>query len=49
MAACLGTEPDLPTIQADRGQLQQVFMNLVLDASEAIGRVVLQLLKATGW
>jgi signal transduction histidine kinase len=28
---------DLPPIQADRGQVQQVFMNLVLNAAEAIG------------
>jgi CheY-like chemotaxis protein len=30
-------EEDLPPIEADRGQLQQVFMNLVLNAAEAIG------------
>jgi CheY-like chemotaxis protein len=30
-------DPDLPPIQADRGQVQQVFMNLVLNAAEAIG------------
>ncbi len=30
-------EPDLPPIEADRGQMQQVFMNLVLNAAEAIG------------
>jgi two-component system, cell cycle sensor histidine kinase and response regulator CckA len=28
---------DLPPIEADRGQLQQVFMNLVLNSAEAIG------------
>ena len=28
---------DLPAIEADRGQIQQVFMNLVLNAAEAIG------------
>ncbi len=27
----------LPAIEADRGQVQQIFMNLVLNASEAIG------------
>ena len=30
-------EPDLPLVEADRGQVQQVFMNLVLNAAEAIG------------
>ena len=30
-------EPDLPPIEADRGQVQQVFMNLALNAAEAIG------------
>ncbi len=30
-------EEGLPPIEADRGQLQQVFMNLVLNAAEAIG------------
>ena len=30
-------EPNLPLVEADRGQLQQVFMNLVLNAAEAIG------------
>jgi PAS domain S-box-containing protein len=30
-------EPDLPAIQADAGQLQQVVMNLVTNASDAIG------------
>jgi two-component system, cell cycle sensor histidine kinase and response regulator CckA len=29
--------PDLPPIEADRGQVQQVFMNLALNAAEAIG------------
>lgn len=28
---------DLPAIEADRGQVQQILMNLVLNASEAIG------------
>jgi signal transduction histidine kinase len=28
---------DLPPIEADPGQMQQVFMNLVLNAAEAIG------------
>ncbi len=28
---------DLPSVLADRGQVQQVFMNLVLNAAEAIG------------
>ena len=30
-------EPNLPTVEADAAQLQQVVMNLVLNASEAIG------------
>jgi nitrogen-specific signal transduction histidine kinase/CheY-like chemotaxis protein len=30
-------DDNLPLVQADRGQLQQVFMNLVLNAAEAIG------------
>ena len=30
-------ERDLPPVEADRGQMQQVFMNLVLNAAEAIG------------
>ncbi len=29
--------PDLPPVQADPGQIQQVVMNLVINASEAIG------------
>ncbi len=29
--------PDLPPVEADRGQMQQVFMNLVINAAEAIG------------
>jgi hypothetical protein len=37
IALHLGLDPDLPPIQADRGQMQQVFMNLVLNAAEAIG------------
>jgi signal transduction histidine kinase/CheY-like chemotaxis protein len=30
-------EPNLPAIEADRSQIQQIFMNLVLNAAEAIG------------
>ena len=31
-------DPQLPTIHADPGQIQQVVMNLIINASEAIGR-----------
>jgi PAS domain S-box-containing protein len=37
IALHLGLDPDVPAIQADRGQMQQIFMNLVLNAAEAIG------------
>ena len=37
IALHLDLEQDLPPIEADRGQVQQVFMNLVLNAAEAIG------------
>jgi PAS domain S-box-containing protein len=37
IALHLGLDPDVPYIEADRGQIQQVFMNLVLNAAEAIG------------
>jgi PAS domain S-box-containing protein len=30
-------DPDLPPVEADRGQMRQVFMNLVINAAEAIG------------
>jgi PAS domain S-box-containing protein len=33
----LDLEENLPAIEADRGQIEQVFMNLVLNAAEAIG------------
>jgi PAS domain S-box-containing protein len=33
----LDLAPDLPPVEADRGQIQQVFMNLAMNASEAIG------------
>ena len=37
IALRLDLDPDLPPIEADRGQVQQVFMNLALNAGEAIG------------
>ena len=37
IALRLELDADLPPIEADRGQVQQVFMNLTLNASEAIG------------
>ncbi len=33
----LDLEQDLPAIEADRGQIQQVFMNLTLNSADAIG------------
>lgn len=36
IALHLDLDSDLPPIEADRGQMQQVFMNLVLNAAEAI-------------
>lgn len=37
IALHLDLDRDLPPIEADRGQMQQVFMNLALNAAEAIG------------
>jgi PAS domain S-box-containing protein len=37
IAVSFDLDPDLPAIEADRGQVQQVFMNLALNAAEAIG------------
>jgi len=37
IALQLALEEGLPAIEADRGQVQQVFMNLALNAAEAIG------------
>jgi two-component system cell cycle sensor histidine kinase/response regulator CckA len=33
----LELEPNLPAVEADRGQVQQIVMNLVINASEAMG------------
>ncbi len=33
----LALKPDLPGVEADRGQLQQIVMNLVINGAEAIG------------
>lgn len=33
----LNLQEDLPPIEADRGQVQQIFMNLAINASEAVG------------
>jgi nitrogen-specific signal transduction histidine kinase/CheY-like chemotaxis protein len=33
----LDLDEDLPAVEADRGQIQQVFMNLALNAADAIG------------
>lgn len=42
----LHLQPQLPTVNSDRGQLQQVLMNLVINASEAIthaqGQIVIK-------
>jgi PAS domain S-box-containing protein len=40
---------DLPVIQADVGQMQQVLMNLVLNGCEAIGDEVGTVTVSTGW
>jgi two-component system, chemotaxis family, CheB/CheR fusion protein len=37
IALQLDLEQDLPPVEADRGQIQQVFMNLAINAAEAIG------------
>jgi signal transduction histidine kinase len=44
----LELEPDLPAIEADTGQLQQVIMNLVINAAEAIGDNVGLVVVTTG-
>ncbi len=40
--------PDLPLIEADAGQMQQVIMNLIINAAEAIGEQPGQVLVSTG-
>jgi PAS domain S-box-containing protein len=37
IAVRLDLSRDLPPVEADRGQIQQVFMNLLINAAEAIG------------
>jgi signal transduction histidine kinase len=31
-------QPDVPTVESDRGQLQQVFLNILNNAEAAVGR-----------
>ena len=38
IAVHLELAPDLPPVEADEGQMQQVIMNLVINAAEAIGK-----------
>lgn len=44
----LALHPDLPEISADRNQLRQLIMNLVINASEAMGNTPGELTLATG-
>ena len=44
----LDLKPDLPAIEADTGQLQQVIMNLVINGAEAIGEAAGAVTLATG-
>jgi PAS domain S-box-containing protein len=44
----LSLHPDLPEVHADRNQLRQLIMNLVANASEAIGEAPGELTLATG-
>jgi PAS domain S-box-containing protein len=44
----LELQPDVPAIEADTGQLQQVIMNLVINAAEAIGDNVGLVVVTTG-
>ena len=48
IALHLDLEQFLPPIQADRGQIQQVFMNLAINAAEAIGSHEGRITVATG-
>jgi two-component system cell cycle sensor histidine kinase/response regulator CckA len=41
-------DPDLPPVEADVGQIQQVLMNLVINAAEAIGETGGRVTLATG-
>ena len=45
----LSLHPDLPEIQADRAQLRQLIMNLVINGSEAIGEAAGELTLSTGF
>mgnify|MGYP000711947813 CR=1 FL=1 len=47
VALHIDAQPDLPLLRADSGQLQQVVMNLLINAAEAIGEAVGEVRVAT--